>query len=74
VDAALRETPTAGYGLLGLRGGLHHRRLNLAVGVDNALNRFYYDHLSFQRDPFRTGTRVPDPGRSVYLNLSLVFE
>jgi iron complex outermembrane receptor protein len=74
VDPNLREQPTPGYVLLGVRGGVHHRRLNLAAGVDNLLNRFYYDHLSFQRDPFRTGVRVPDPGRNLYLNLSIVLE
>jgi len=74
VDPSLLERPTPGYGLLGVRGGIHHKRLNLAAGVDNLLDRFYYDHLSFQRDPFRTGVRIPDPGRSLYLNLSFVFE
>lgn len=27
-------------------------------------------HLSHQRDPFRTGVRVLDPGRSLYVNAS----
>jgi len=74
VDPSLREQPTPGYGLMGVRGGIHHKRVNLIVGVDNLLDRFYYDHLSFQRDPFRTGVRIPDPGRSLYLNLSFTVE
>jgi iron complex outermembrane receptor protein len=74
VDPSLLEQRTPGYGLLAVRGGVHHKRLNLAAGVENLLDRFYYDHLSFQRDPFRTGTRIPDPGRSLYLNLSYRFE
>ena len=71
VDRNLLEQPTAGYGLMGIRGGIHHERWNLAVGIDNLFDRFYYDHLSFQRDPFRTGIRIPDPGRSLYINLSI---
>jgi iron complex outermembrane receptor protein len=71
VDRSLLEQPTAGYALLGIRGGIHRKRWNLAVGVDNLLNRLYFDHLSFLRDPFRTGIRIPDPGRSVYINLSI---
>jgi iron complex outermembrane receptor protein len=74
VDATLLETPTAGYALMGLKGGVHHKRLRLSAGVDNILDRFYYDHLSFQRDPFRSGTRIPDPGRTLYINLSVIFE
>lgn len=72
VDPSLQEQPTAGYALLGIRGGIHHERWNLAAGIDNLFDRFYYDHLSFQRDPFRTGVRLPDPGRSFYMNLSFV--
>ncbi len=74
VNAALREQPTAGYGLMGLKVGVHHRRLNLAAGVDNLLDRFYTDALSYQRDPFRNGVRVPDPGRTIFVNMSVTFE
>jgi iron complex outermembrane receptor protein len=45
-----------------------------AAGVEHTLDRFYYDHLSFQRDLGRTGVRIPDPGRSLYLNFSIAFE
>ena len=58
----------------GIRGGIHHKRLNLTAGVDNVFDRFYYDHLPYQRDPFRTGVRIPEPGRSLYVNLSIAFE
>jgi iron complex outermembrane receptor protein len=74
IDARLLERRTPGYGLLGVKGGVHRKRLNLAVGVDNLLNRFYYDHLSFQRDPYRTGVRIPEPGRTLYVNISVPFE
>ena len=74
VDRRLLESPTPGYGVLNVRGGVHHRSLNLAAGIENALGRLYYDHLSFQRDPFRLATRLPDPGRSLFLSLSIAFE
>jgi hypothetical protein len=35
VDLNLREQPTPGYVLLGVRGRIHHQRLNLAARVDN---------------------------------------
>jgi iron complex outermembrane recepter protein len=74
IDSHLREQPTAGYALLGLKAGLHHKQWNFSGGLDNLTNRFYFEHLSSQRDPFRTGVRIPEPGRTFYLNLSMTFE
>ena len=67
VDLNLREQPTPGYVLLGVRGRIHHKRMNLAAGVDNLLNRFYCDHLSLQRDPFHICVRVLDPRTELVL-------
>lgn len=69
VDRDLLETPTPGYGVLDFKAGLHTSRLSLAVGLANALDRFYYEHCSYQRDPFRSGLRVPEPGRNIFLTL-----
>lgn len=74
VDRLLQEEGTPGYVLLGLKGGMHHRQWNFAVGVDNLTDRYYFDHLSFQRDPYRSGVRIPEPGRTFYLNVSLTLE
>jgi iron complex outermembrane receptor protein len=70
VDTDLGEERTAGYALLNLKGGIHTSKLSLTAGIDNLFNRFYYEHLSFQRDPFRLGVKVPEPGRSFYVNVS----
>ena len=74
IDTRLLEQPTAGYALLGVKGGIHHKQWNVAAGVDNLTDRLYYEHLSFQRDPYRSGIRIPEPGRTFYLNVSLAFE
>jgi iron complex outermembrane receptor protein len=74
IDRRLLEQSTAGYALFGVKGGIHHGQWNLAAGLDNVANRFYYEHLSCQRDPFRTGVRIPEPGRTWHLNLSRRFE
>jgi iron complex outermembrane recepter protein len=71
IDTRLLEPRTAGYALLGLKAGVHLKQWNIAAGVDNLTDRFYYEHLSSQRDPYRTGVRVPEPGRTLYLNISL---
>jgi iron complex outermembrane receptor protein len=70
VDADLGEEPTPGYGVLGAALGLRRGPLALTLGATNLLDRTYTPHLSYQRDPFRTGVRVFDPGRGLYLNLS----
>ena len=35
--------------------------------------RYYVEHLSYWRDPFRSGVRVPEPGRNVFANLAVRF-
>jgi iron complex outermembrane receptor protein len=73
VDASLNEARTPGWGVLNASAGLRHGRLGVTVGVANLLDRLYTDHLSYQRDPFRSGVRVPEPGRSLFANASFRF-
>lgn len=69
VDSGLNETPTPGWGIANLRGGLELGRFSLIAGVDNLLDRDYLSHLSYQRDPFRSGVPVPEPGRTLTASL-----
>jgi len=73
VDSDLGETKTSGWAIVNLKAGGEIGRFRLVAGVDNLLDKFYYEHLSYLRDPFSTGTKVPEPGRSLYLNASYVF-
>jgi len=73
VDGDLKEMPTPGYGLLHAKAGLHWRQITLTAGIDNLLDHYYIEHLSFQRDPFRNGMRIPEPGRSLFLNIGYRF-
>ena len=73
VDAALREERTPGWGIANVAAGVRVGRLRATGGVNNLFDRLYVEHLSYQRDPFRNGTRVPEPGRSLYLNASIGF-
>jgi iron complex outermembrane receptor protein len=74
VNPELLETPTAGYATVNAKFGWHARQTTITVGLDNALNRFYYESLSYQRDPFRAGVRIPEPGRSLFVNVSYRFQ
>lgn len=73
VNDDLKEEPSAGYGLGAVAAGARHGRVALTVGLQNAFDRTYSPHLSYQRDPFRTGARVYGPGRTLYLNASARF-
>jgi iron complex outermembrane recepter protein len=70
VDSTLGEQPTAGYGIANLRGGVNYKKLSLKLSLNNIFGRQYYEHLSYQRDPFRSGSRVYEPGRNFLVNLS----
>jgi iron complex outermembrane receptor protein len=73
VDVDLGEAPTPGYAVANLHGGVRRGALSATLGVANLFDRAYAEHLSYQRDPFRTGVRVNEPGRQVYANLSWRF-
>ena len=73
VDTDLRETPTPAYSLTNARVGATIGKLRVALGVANLFDRTYVEHLSYQRDPFRIGSKVYEPGRNIYTNLSVVF-
>jgi len=73
VSGDLNETPTAGYGLLNIKLGATYRKLSAGFTIDNLLNRFYYEHLSYYRDPFASGVKVPEPGRNVFAQLRYSF-
>ena len=70
VDTDLNEASTPGWGTANLRAGVSFGAFGLTAGVENVFGRLYTEHLSYQRDPFRSGVRVPEPGRNVFVNLS----
>lgn len=70
VDRDLSELPSPGFGVLNTKLGIHHPRFDLNLGIDNLLDRFYYESFSYSRDPFRSGLKVAEPGRALHLNLS----
>jgi iron complex outermembrane receptor protein len=73
VDADLQETPTPGYGVLNLRVGGQMKSFRVTLDLDNVFNKLYVNYNSFQRDPYRTGVRVREPGRNLYASVSYRF-
>ena len=73
VSADLGEAPTPGWSTVDLRGGFGWGKLRVVAGVDNLLDRDYANHLSYQRDPFRSGVVVPEAGRTLLASVELRY-
>jgi iron complex outermembrane receptor protein len=69
VDRDLQEQPSASWVTTDLKAGFHYKSLSVYGGVYNILDRFYYSYLSYLRDPFASGERVPENGRNFYVTL-----
>ena len=65
------EIPTPSYNLVNLSVKYTRDNLEFTFGVDNLLNTYYYEPLSYARDPFAasSGRIIPvyERGRSFYL-------
>jgi len=59
--------------LMNAKLGLLLRKWTASLVVDNLLNRFYYENLSYYRDPFASGTKIPEPGRNFFAQVRYSF-
>lgn len=73
VDPALNEQPTPGWMTTDLKAGYNYKALSVYAGIYNLLDKFYYSHLSYQRDPFASGVKVPENGRNFYVTAAYKF-
>jgi iron complex outermembrane receptor protein len=80
VDSDLKEQETGSWFIVNVKAGYTYaNRLFVGVGVDNVFDRFYYNYLSYVRDPFRgislsgNPVKIPEPGRFIYANVSYRF-
>jgi iron complex outermembrane receptor protein len=73
VDADLNEEETVGWGIMNVKAGTKYKGFSIFAGIHNVFDRQYYEHLSYQRDPFRTGIKVPEIGRSFYVNFAYAW-
>jgi iron complex outermembrane receptor protein len=73
VDTDLNEQRTSGYGVVNVKVGGNFKGFTINAGIDNVFDKKYYEYLSYQRNPFATGVKVPEPGRTFYVNVSYTF-
>lgn len=70
VDADENEKETAGFSVVNLKAGYRGRRFQVEAGINNLLAREYSEYLSYARNPYTNGVRLPEPGRNFFVNLS----
>lgn len=73
VAASLNEQRTAGWGVTDIKAGYHFTHWSLIAGINNLFDKHYFTHLSYQRDPFRSGVLVPESGQTAYLTISCSY-
>lgn len=78
VDVNIGEKRTPGWGIGNLYVGYElennkNQSIKFLAGVKNIFNRFYYEHLSYLRDPYTTNIRMPEPGRNLFVQLTMNF-
>ncbi len=73
VDSTLNETPTPSYTVFNVRAGYKTSHLFIGGGVENLFDKNYYTHLSYLRNPFSAGMKVPEPGRFIYITAAANF-
>ena len=73
VDPNLNEEPTAAWHRVDLGIRYSGRHFHAVGELENATNELYTQHLSYQRDPFASGQRVWEPGRSLRVSLGAVY-
>lgn len=70
VDTDENEQPTAGFSIFNLKLGYRVKAFHAEAGVNNLLSREYSEYLSYARNPYTNGVRLPEPGRNFFVNLS----
>lgn len=70
VDTTLNEEETAGWGVTDLKSGVNWNKWSVTGGVNNLFDKHYFTHLSYKRDPFGSGVKVPETGMLAYLTLA----
>jgi iron complex outermembrane receptor protein len=73
VDRSLGETTTSDWSTTDIKAGFRYRGFSLYAGIYNLFDKFYYTYLSYVRDPFATGEKLPEPGRNFALTATYSF-
>jgi len=70
VSRTANETPVTSYRTFDAGIRFNFGNLKAEVSVNNLLNENYCTYMSYSRDPFASGVRVYEPGRTLNFSLS----
>jgi len=73
VDQLIDEDETAGWGITNVKAGYEYKDLKLFAGIKNLFDKYYFESLSYLRNPFSSGVKIPEPGRTLYVNVQYNF-
>jgi iron complex outermembrane receptor protein len=73
INSDVKEIPTPGFVVVNIRGQYNYKELHLEAGIDNLFNKEYYTYTDYYSNPFNTGVKLPQPGRTYYLNVAYRF-
>ena len=69
VDINLSENSTPAWNKIDVGISYYYESIIFTLEIENLTNELYYQHLSYMRDPFASGTNVYEPGRTIILNM-----
>ncbi len=69
IDESLYELPTSSWFQVDLGLNYKMKALMFSLTIQNLTDELYYQHMSYLRDPFSSGARVYEPGRTIMLNV-----
>jgi len=69
IDNSVSETQSSAWNTISLNSSTNIGDFTFGLEIDNLLNFNFSRHLSYVRNPFSSGVKVYDPGRSVRLTV-----
>lgn len=69
VDLNLSESSTPSWNKIDLGISYLYQTVRITLEAENITNELYYQHLSYMRDPFASGAKVFEPGRTIRLSV-----
>lgn len=69
VAKSINEKPTTSWKTVDVGYELKINNIIVSVVLENIFNETYYTHLSYLRDPFMSGIRVYEPGRTLKISI-----
>lgn len=69
VDYAINEETTPSWHRFDIGASYRLNAMRFSLEVTNLTDELYFQHLSYMRNPYSSGMRVHEPGRTVLLNV-----